>query len=338
MPIRVGILGCGRISRKHALALVDHPEAEVTALCDVSQPILDAFITENLAQAPRPTAYTDLDSCFSQAKLDAVIIATPHTMHYQHALTALSADCHIYMEKPMVTSSQQAKELVAKVEKTKRILVVGYNTPCTASFRFLKRVIAAGAQGTPAGKLDFGKLELVSGYLSQNWMKKTTGSWRQDPALSGGGQAYDSGAHLLNSVVWSVQSPPQEVFSYVDNHGAPVDVNSVMNVRFANGVLASLTVSGNCLASGSFLTFIFERGRIDINGWTGEWIRAYGEDGEIADPGVTGSAASPVINFVDSILGKDQPVTDARDGLNHSLLMDAFYASAEQHGPVATAG
>ena len=133
----------------------------------------------------------------------------------------------------------------------------------------------------------FGKLELIIGYLSQNWKRGTAGAWRQNPALSGGGQAYDSGAHLLNSLCWSIENNVAEVFAFIDNHGTEVDINSSINVRFENGVFASIVVSGNCPSDSSHMTYIFDNGRIDIDGWGGSWIKVFDGSQQIENPPIT---------------------------------------------------
>ena len=63
-----------------------------------------------------------------------------------------------------------------------------------------------------------------------------------DPALSGGGMLYDSGAHVMNSLVWIVESDVAEVHAYVDNLDTRVDINGTINVRFANGVIAAIAI------------------------------------------------------------------------------------------------
>ncbi|MGC4054360.1 MAG: Gfo/Idh/MocA family oxidoreductase [Paludibaculum sp.] len=178
-----------------------------------------------------------------------------------------------------------------------------------------------------------GKLELVTGWLSQDWMRPTAGSWRQKPELSGGGQAYDSGAHLLNSVCWSpVESDIALVFACLDNKGTPVDINSAITIRFANGVLGNIVVGGNCRSSGCNLTYCFENGRIDVDGWGGNWIRVYERD-QVKYPVIPGKAQSPNDNFVDAILGRAQPCTSPRNGIVQSELMDAIYESARTGQP-----
>ncbi|MDE0026386.1 MAG: Gfo/Idh/MocA family oxidoreductase [Spirochaetaceae bacterium] len=329
MAIRIGILGCGRMSRNHAKRILEHPDAELVALCDVDTGLIERWVEENLleplAGSPAPPAYADAAAMYREAALDAVVISTPHTAHFEHGKQAIAAGCHVFMEKPMVTDTAQARELERLVAASGRILVVGYNTPSTPAFRYLREVVRAGT---------LGKLELVDGFLSQGWRASTTGTWRQDPALSGGGQAYDSGSHLLNSVVWTVESSPERVFAFMDNQGTPVDINSVLAVRFANGVMASITVSGNCAAAGAGLVFIFENGRVEIDGWTGSWIRVYGADGEI-EPELPGGAAAPIVSFIDAVLGRAEPASSPRNGVIYSELMDAVYASAASGAPAS---
>ena len=165
-------------------------------------------------------------------------------MHFEHGIQALEAGCHVLMEKPMVTEAGQAHALAEKVKETGKILTIGYNTPCTPEFRYLRDLIR---------NKELGKLETVTGWLTQNWRNGTRGSWRQDPSLSGGGQMYDSGAHLFNSLVWTVEQPVKDVLAFVDNMDTPVDINGTVNIRFADGTLATITIVGNCPSDGSGL-------------------------------------------------------------------------------------
>jgi predicted dehydrogenase len=319
--LRLALLGTGGMAGVHAGRFRRHPDVEIVALCDVSEKVIAAFIARaNLGDyQPRPQRFTDAATLFREAKLDAVAIATPHTLHFEHAMLAADAGVHVFLEKPMVTSAEQAHALAAKFTATGKILTIGYNTPCTPVFDWLRTAIRLET---------LGKLELVSGYLSQDWLNITKGSWRQNPKLSGGGQAYDSGAHLLNSLCWSVESDVGEVFAFVDHHGTAVDINSSINVRFTNGVMASIVISGNCPANGSSMHFIFERGRVDIDGWSGEWIKVWDGASELKDLVLPGKKQTPDDNFVDAALGRAEPRTTVQNGIVHSELMDAIYESA----------
>lgn len=322
MPkVKVAILGTGGMAGAHARRYKDNPDVRIVALCDVKEDIVKGFIERNLKDyRPKPKIYTDPAKMYEEAKPDAVSIVTPHTLHYKHGLQAIKAGCHVLMEKPMVTDADQAHKLAKAVAKAGKIFVVGYNTPCTPAFRYLRDLIRSG---------ELGKLETVTGWQTQNWMKGTTGSWRQNPKLSGGGQMYDSGAHMFNSLVWSVEQPIDQVFAFVDNLGAPVDINGTVNIRFANGVLATMTIAGNCPASAAGMYYTFDGGRVDIDGWGGGWIKVWKGGQEVKDVQLSGETQSPNDNFIDAILGRAEPQTSPLNGVIQSELMDAIYQSAE---------
>lgn len=322
--IRIGLIGCGGIMRLHIRRLNERPEAQIVALCDVNEEALAGYRDKHFADAdPKPAIFTDRAKMYAESNLDAVFIASPHTLHYEQACEALDAGCHIFMEKPMVTDAAQARDLAARVEKAGKIFVVGYNTPCSPRFEYLRDVIADQR---------FGKLELVSAYISQDWKRFTTGSWRQDPKLSGGGQAYDSGAHLLNSLCWSINQNVEAVHAMLDHCGTPVDINSAMTIKFTNGTLASVAISGNSPGAGRYAAFMFERGRIEIDAWSAGWMKVFESDGKGGDTlleiELPEGSDNPDHNFLDAIQGKAKPRTSPQNGIIHSDLMDAIYESA----------
>ena len=305
--IRIGILGCGKIIKRHIEHLRERPEAQIVALCDVSESALSAAKGNYFPNTDIPL-YREPSRMYAEEALDAVIIATPHTLHFEHAIQAIEAGCHVFLEKPMVTATDQAYTLAEKAERLKRVVAIGFNTSSKKVFQYLREQIRAKT---------FGNLEMVSGYLSQNWMKGTSGSWRQDPALSGGGQAYDSGAHIINSLLWSVESEPELVFALTDHKELPVDINSVVTVRFANQVLANLTISGNCATGGQHMVFIFENGKVEIDGWAGNWIRVQA-DGYPEEPEIDLPEVFPINNFVDAVQGKSTVAAGIKSGIYES--------------------
>ena len=242
--IRLAMIGCGGNSSGHARRMNGNPDVQIVGTCDVNTDIANGYIDRNLSDlTPRPGAYADIAEMLKETEPDAVVISTPHTLHFEQGMQALSAGCHVLMEKPMVTSAEDAYTLAEKVEETGLILTIGYNTPCSGNFYYIRESIRNG---------EFGTLELVTGYITQNWKRATTGAWRQNPKLSGGGQAYDSGAHLLNSLCWAVEAKVEEVYAYTDNMDTDVDINSSINIKFENGVFASMVISGNCPSPGGY--------------------------------------------------------------------------------------
>jgi predicted dehydrogenase len=322
---RIGILGCGGFAGAHARRLKTVPEVQIAALADVSGEKIQGLIQRRLQEyAPAPVLYTDPEKMFREARLDGVVIVTPHVLHFQQAIRALEAGCHVLVEKPMVLNAKEAAQLADKVRTTGRKVVVGYNPPYTAAFQYLRQVIREGR---------LGRLQLVNGYISQNWKKLTAGSWRQDPVLSGGGQAFDSGAHLLAGICWAVGVSPEEVFAFIDRQDTKVDINAVVTARFAGGVMASVAVGGDCLSDGTHSAYLFEGGKIEIDGWGGQWVHAFRGADKLTDTPAGGTEPAPDGNFVDVLHGRAEPICTVHDGLRMAQLMDALYESARTGRP-----
>lgn len=318
--VSVAILGCGNMAGAHAVRFAARSDVRIVAVCDVSEAVCKAFIGKHLVgYTPTPAIFTSAKEMYAAAKPDGVVIVTPHTMHYAHAVEALDAGVHVLMEKPMVTNAQDAHKLNAKVKETGKVFIIGYNTSCSPELAHIRDIIRNGS---------LGKLELISGYLMQDWQKATAGTWRQKPELSGGGQAYDSGAHMLNSLCWAVESNVKEVFAFVENNGTAVDINSVINIRFENGAMASLAVGGNMPGNTAGMVMAFAGGRIEFDPWNATYMRIFKGNEQIKYPQVTGKPTTPNDNFIDTILGKDKPRTNPANGIIQCELMDAIYESA----------
>ena len=142
----------------------------------------------------------------------------------------------------------------------------------------------------------------------------------------------DSGAHLVHSLISGVGSQPQELFAWSSTAGAPVDINTVVSVKFANGVLANLTIGGNSPSDGTATSFIFDGGRIDVDAWRGEWVHSYRPDHEPERLEGLGEP-SPDDNFIDAVLGKADLVATEHDGLLVAAFTDALYRSAASGRP-----
>ena len=328
--IRVAMHGCGNIMNKHAGQSKDIPGVEIVGLCDVSEASMDRLIERSLGHLPTPPPkFADPAEMYAQTGPDAVVIASPHTLHFEHALMALEHGCHILMEKPMVTELGQAVDLEQRVTNAGRTFCIAYNTPCSAELYTLREYVR---------NQTFGKLKMVCVDLSQNWYRGTLGSWRQDPSLSGGGQLYDSGAHPLCSLIWTVESDVDEAYAHIDRLDSPVDINGTATVRFTNGVFAAIAIAGEG-PNGTHGTWIFEQARIEMNPWMANFIEIKtlptpGERGDrIKYPQMLGADGQPMSNFIAAIRGEDEPRTTPRNGVQHSQLMDALYRSAETGQP-----
>jgi predicted dehydrogenase len=206
--------------------------------------------------------------------------------------------------------------------------MIGFPGSFTPEFQFIRHHIQAG---------NLGDIKLADTYCVQRWFLATRNTWRQDPKLSGGGQAYDTGAHMFHGLLFLVGAAPTEVTAITDNCGTPVDINSVALLRFANGAIATATVSGADVRGWENAIYISGTAgsvRTEIHGGKLELWNANGEPVKYprVDPVPTMHR-----NFLDAIHGKAENLCPALWGLRQAMVMEAFYKSAKTGKPVKIA-
>ena len=128
---RIAMVGCGGMARSHLTRMLEKPEQNqivvVSEPSEQSYASLDALFSK--AGLPTPPNQPDLARLLDDYadKLDAVFIITPHVFHYEQARQCLEAGLDVLLEKPMVMNSQEAVDLIAARDRTKRRLAVAFN-------------------------------------------------------------------------------------------------------------------------------------------------------------------------------------------------------------------
>ena len=234
--IRMGIIGAGGISRGHGKRLIARGDVRIAALAEPSEDMVRLFNETVLPAGPAPKVYKDHRALLAGEELDAVLIASPHTLHFRQIMDSLDAGLHVLAEKPMVCTVEEAEKVVRKAESAGRHVVVSYQRRFLAQFRYMRQFIRDPA---------FGRLFVLSVVQTQGWWTSQRGTWRQDPALSGGGQLNDSGSHVVDVMNWILPDPVVEVTAFCDNRGTAVDIDSVLCFRTAAGALGSITILGS---------------------------------------------------------------------------------------------
>jgi predicted dehydrogenase len=173
---------------------------------------------------------------FEAVELDAVTVVTPHTLHFPIVMSAIKRSLHVLCEKPLTCSAAEAREIEAAAESAGVTVMVRYQRRFDQAYTFMRETIAGG---------ELGDLRSIIITCGQRWLTGTAGSWRQDPALSGGGMLMDSGSHLADMLLWLVDQPVASVSALVDQVGSPVDINTSAMISFAGGVQGQLTVVGD---------------------------------------------------------------------------------------------
>lgn len=238
MTVDLLAVGFGGVARPQLRYFDLLEDVEVVACADVDADARRAF--EDEFDAPAYESHGDLFDAHGD-EADAVSIITPHSYHREQILDAFAADLDVYVEKPMVVGLEAAVEVVAAAREAERILQVGYQRHFHPLYRQLKDLIEAGRIGEP---------HFASCYLEQDWIAHQDGTWRVAPEISGGGQLYDSGSHLLDALLWVTGSEPGDVAAVMrDAPDQPgIDVDSAVAatlIRDGTPVTASIGVTAD---------------------------------------------------------------------------------------------
>ncbi|HEY3231986.1 MAG TPA: Gfo/Idh/MocA family oxidoreductase [Roseiflexaceae bacterium] len=325
--VRIGMIGCGSMGRHHGRVFTRTvPETVIVALADPDANNLARFITDVFPDQAAPPTFDDYRTMLAEVPLDGVVIVSPHAYHFVQAMDAISAGCHVLVEKPMVIRSADAQTLIAHARAHNRVISVAFPGPFTCEFQYIRNLIARG---------DLGDIYLIAGICSQPVLEQIRGTWRVQQELAGGGNLYDSGAHMFNAMLYLTGLSVTDVCAFVDNKGEQVDIIATLAMRFTKGALGTATVSS--------ASTVFEQG-VYIHGTRGSIKTSiYGGHLEHWDGAnlVKYPAVPPAIllqqNFVDCIKGRATTPCPPLLGLRQARLMDAIYESARSGAVVPVA-
>ncbi len=322
--MKVALVGCGGAGHAHANDLKKLIESgadvEVACLVDV--------VREKALSVKRDLGFSSAEVLDDYRRaislVDAAVICTPHTLHYQQVMDFLRAGKHVLVEKPMACKLGEAYRMMVEAERRDVVLEVAYQR------HFMPKYVAAREFVRGGG---LGEVKLISLLLAQNWYKIAKGTWRGTLKLGGGGELIDSGSHILDIAFWVSGLKPLEAFAYLDPYDIEVDVNACLSAKLTRGALLSFAVAGDSPAWAEAEMFWGERGRLVIGEEAPVFTPRGGEPRPVDTSGFKPSR--PVFNFVDAVAGRDENKSPALCGLYVAALSEAAYESTKRGRPVS---
>jgi predicted dehydrogenase len=146
MPLKVAIVGCGKIADGHIEEIQKMPDvATVVAVCD-----LELLMAEQIAvRYGIGRHYDDFERLLEAERPDVVHITTPPQSHLALARRAIDAGAHVYVEKPLTMSYEDSKRLCAYAEQANKKLTIGYSYLFDPPALAMRELVAEGALGEP---------------------------------------------------------------------------------------------------------------------------------------------------------------------------------------------
>ena len=241
--VRVGIIGAGSWAiANHIPILAARREVELVSAVRTNRKAL-AVLRDRFGIGHVSADYRDA----LELGLDAVVVASPAGLHYEHVKAALEAGAHVLCEKPFTTDPDHAWELhrIASDRGRHLLLALGWNyRPTAIQARQLmedpgvgdvQHVLVAMASGLR------GLLQGTGSYRGQDAFFRPARKTWVDPRLSGGGYAPAALSHALGLALWLTGQRASQVFAFMNNEGAAVDLHDAISVRFLSGATGSVS-------------------------------------------------------------------------------------------------
>ena len=328
---RVGLVGCGRISKNHFDALKRVDGLTLVAVCDI-----DAERAEKAGAEHGVPWFKSLDDMFRDGKCDVVAICTPSGVHSANGIAAAKAGKHVVTEKPMAISLAQADELVKACDDAGVHLFVVKQNRLNPPIQLLKRAIDKGR---------FGRIYMAN--VTVRWTRPQEyydaepwrGTWEFD-----GGAIMNQASHYVDLMQWLV-GPVESVLAKTATQARKIEAedSGIGILKFRSGALGVIEV--NVLTypknlEGS-ITILGETGSVKIGGtavnrvehWT---FASYDDDDKLVEsantnpPNVYGFGHEGYYRNVLAVLrGQAKAETDGRAGRKSLELILGIYESAK---------
>ena len=236
----------------------------------------------------------DLEDAIADPGVQAILLATPHSLHVEQVRQVAAAGKPVWCEKPLALTRAEAERAVAAMRAANVPLGSGNNKRCFASMRELKRVVDSGA---------IGKVLHIEGHFSNEHSTRVSGGWRDDPSESPGAGMTGAGLHVLDSFV-NLAGPICYVDARAITKKAPPDPRDAVAVlcEFAGGATG---VMGTVRAAPMFW-------RMHVFGTDGS-AEARGEDDLIVAK-IAGPTEERRFEHVDSLRTLLEAFADAVEG------------------------
>ena len=230
MKIKFGIIGYGFMGHVHVEKLLKIKEVEVVAVCDNNP--------EKLLDAPEHMKkYTDMDELLKDEEINTVLIVVPNHIHLEAVTKAARAGKHILCEKPVAMSVKELDEMIKVVEECGVNFTVHHQRRWDWDFRTAKEV--------------YDNKSLGEVYTIQSKLFGFNGNMHDWHVYTefGGGMLFDWGVHLIDQMLFMVDSKVKSVFA---------DVRSIVNeevddyfkilLKFENGITGEIELGTYFLA------------------------------------------------------------------------------------------
>lgn len=225
--IRAAIVGVGRWGRNLVEASLGHGRIKIV---HAVEPDIKGAL--DFCREHRLELTNNLDAVLADDTIDAVLLATPHSLHPRQVMACAAARKQVFCEKPLALSHADAVRMFDACRNAGVTLAVGHSRRFWPSMSALRDMVASGKLGT---------ILHVEGHNSNENSNNVLAGWRLSPKESPGGGLTGAGLHILDAFV-SMLGPIRRVYAQVNSReqGPPPLDTAMVTLNFVNGVTGTL--------------------------------------------------------------------------------------------------
>jgi len=230
-PVRVAIVGCGRISDLHELGYRNRDDARITAVYDIDK-------KRALSQAKIwavHKVYSSYEEVLSDREIDLIELLVPHHLHADMTVKACRAGKHVSVQKPIALNVAETDSMIEAADRAGVVLRIYENFVFYPPYVRAKEMIEAGEIGEP----QMIRLHVNSGTNETGWqVPESSWAWRFNEKVSGGGElVFDHGYHLF-SLARYLMGEVKRVCAWIDRSpdasGFTIDAPATIMFQFKN--------------------------------------------------------------------------------------------------------
>jgi predicted dehydrogenase len=317
------VIGLG-VGEQHAAAYDEHPRVELAALCDID----GARLREVGARFPGARLTASPEELLDDPSIDVVSIASYDSAHHEQVVRALRSGKHVFAEKPLCQTWEQAAEIHALLAE-RRELVLSSNLLLRASPRFelLKRWIGEGR---------LGRIYYMEADYDYGRLRKLTDGWRGDidtySVMLGGG------VHVVDLLLWLTGErvmSAKATGNRISTEGTKFRFNDlvVALLELQSGAVAKVAANFGCVHPHFHTVQLFGTDGTFVNGQENASLYTKGADGPVreqVDAAYPGVGKGVLIgSFVDAVAGGPAPLVTAEEVFHVMAVCLAIDRAAE---------
>lgn len=344
-PVRLGVVGVGGMGSAHARNIRENriPGLELTAVADLASKRLEPF--------SELSTFTSHEELIASGKVDAVLIATPHYSHTTIGIAALEAGLHVLVEKPISVHKEDCEKLLAAYRPDSgQVFAAMFNQRTDPRYRKLKQMLSEGV---------LGKLHRLN-WIITDWFRTEayyrSGGWRATWAGEGGGVLLNQCPHQLDLWQWLFGMPNRVTAHCQIGHFHEIEVEDSVTalMQYDSGIQGVFVTTTGEAPGTNRLEIVGENGKVVIEEDNKiRFIRNEISSSDFSRTSQGGFAKPPVwnidipaegrgtqhngilANFAQAILGKEELIAPASEGLYSVELANAMLLSSIRDQPVS---